>query len=529
MTEEAPIVTTTSGAVRGTVRSPGLFIWRGIPYAAPPVGPLRFKAPQPVKPWDGVLDTTRFGADAIRSVLGDIKMSVMPESEDCLFLNVWSSGLKGPARPVMVYIHGGAYIDGSGSIPLYNGRHLAQRGDVVVVTINYRLGALGYLYMPSIPSMDSNLGLRDQVFALEWVRDNIAAFGGDPDNVTIFGESAGGNAVTTLLAVPSARGLFARAIAQSPTVTHVWPAELGAAISAEFCAALVAAAAKAKYPTTTTTTASDDVETVLREISAVDIGPFYGSHFRAVAASRPGWSGFSPVVDGTFLPMDPLDATRAGLTADIPLLLGTNRDEAALFYKKNQPCALPVSEAQIEAVFSATASAPRDRVLRAYPTYPSLAARLQFAGDIVFGAATLQLAEARTTTTTTTNTTAKKQQLAAKTYLYRFDYAPLAARILGLGATHGTELPLVFGTTAGAIGKQLYVFSFGRQRALGERMMDAWIGFARTGEPGWAAYEPEKRVTKVWDFVDREVDDLGKDVRTAWGDWRVEGAPAAKL
>ncbi|KAJ3156546.1 hypothetical protein HDU89_004328 [Geranomyces variabilis] len=519
--ENAPIVNTTSGAVRGVVRSPNLLIWRGIPYAAPPVGPLRFKAPQPVQPWDGVLDTTRFGADAIQCDLGGIKMSVMPESEDCLFLNVWSSGIEGPARPVMVFIHGGAYINGSGAVPLYNGRHLAQRGDLVVVTINYRLGALGYLYMPSIPSMDSNLGLRDQVFALEWVRDNIAAFGGDPTNVTIFGESAGGNAVTTLLAVPSAQGLFTRAIAQSPAVTKVWPADLGAAISAEFCAAVVAAAKKKS-----STTTSIDIETVLREISAADIGPFYGSHFRAVAASRPGWTGFSPVVDGTFLPMDPLDAARAGLThSDVPLLLGTNRDEATLFYKgvkKNEACILPVSESQIEGVFSATASAPRDRVLRAYPTYPALAARLQFAGDIVFGAATLQLAEARTTTLTT-------KQTGAKTYLYRFEYAPLAARIIGLGATHGTELPLVFGTTAGAIGRQLYVFSFGRQRALGERMMDAWIRFARTGEPGWAAYEPEKRVTKVWDFVDREVDDLGKEVRTAWGEWRVEGAPTAKL
>ncbi|KAJ3163125.1 hypothetical protein HDU86_002294 [Geranomyces michiganensis] len=544
MTATSPLlITTTTGVVRGSALSPTLNVWKGIPYAAPPIGPLRFKRPQPCNPWPNVLDATTFRADAIQGELGAIQMArLVPESEDCLFLNIWASAggaIKGGASPlpVMVFIHGGAYINGSGAVPLYSGEHLAQRGDVVVVTINYRLGALGYLYMPSIPSMDTNLGLRDQVCALEWVRDNIAAFGGDPRNVTIFGESMGGNAVTTLMAVPAARGLFARAIAQSPAVTKVWPADIGAEISAAFCATAVAA----KSHKNTASSCSDvDVERFLREIPAKELGPFYGRHLNAIAAARPGWAAFAPVVDGTFLPLDPLVAARAGkLTTDAPLLIGCNRDEATLFckdLKKDQPCPLPLSETQIDLLFASAAQQQqqqshtpgiRERVMRAYPTYPAFAARLKFAGDIMFGAPTLQLAEARAATTTTTTTS--NASAAKKTFLYRFDYAPLAARIIGLGATHGSELPLVFGTTAGEVGRQLYVFSFGRQRALSERMMDAWIRFARTGDPGWPAYEAGRRLTKVWDFVDREVEDLDKEVRMAWGEWRLEEDEEAKF
>ena len=219
-------VTTTDGMIEGKPVG-NLTTWRGIPYAAPPVGPLRFRAPQPTQPWQGVRDATEWGNASVQHKRGTMLAvgKYQPSSEDCLTLNVLAPSTPSTTpRPVMVFIHGGAYTLGTSATPLYGGGSLVRRslqdGDgIIYVSVNYRLGALGYLDMsrfstPERP-FDSNLGLRDQVAALEWVKRNIAEFGGDPDNVTVFGESAGGNAVTTLMTVPAAKGLFAQAIAES--------------------------------------------------------------------------------------------------------------------------------------------------------------------------------------------------------------------------------------------------------------------------------------------------------------------------
>ena len=212
------IVEIRSGKIEG-VTDNGVSAFKGIPYAAPPVGDLRWMPPQPVKPWAGVLTTDKFSPTAMQNASmmdGLFGGSPWPASEDCLYLNVWTPGLDNKKRPVMVWLHGGAFVIGSGSQPIYVSDRLARRGDVVVVTVNYRLGALGFLNLKEVTNgaipATGNEGLLDQIAALEWVRDNIAAFGGNPENVTIFGESAGGMSVGALLGLPRAKGLFHKAI-----------------------------------------------------------------------------------------------------------------------------------------------------------------------------------------------------------------------------------------------------------------------------------------------------------------------------
>jgi hypothetical protein len=238
------VVETRRGAVRGVTEG-GLAVFRGLPFARPPVGPLRFEPPGSPESWSGVRDAARFGPSAAQNgaLVGPLmSLGITRTGEDCLYLNVWTPGADRGRRPVLVWIHGGAFILGSGSQMLYDGATLARRGDVVVVTINYRLGALGFLRLRDrfgerLPA-SGNEGLLDQVAALEWVRDEIAAFGGDPGNVTIFGESAGAMSCATLLGVPRARGLFHRAILQSGAANFLWPPDTAGRVADQLLADL---------------------------------------------------------------------------------------------------------------------------------------------------------------------------------------------------------------------------------------------------------------------------------------------------
>lgn len=238
---EAPVVETTYGPVRGSTEG-SVSSWKGIRYAAPPVGALRFRAPVPPQPWTEVQDATEFGPCEPQSRLAMIPLGEnVPMDGDCLFLNVWAPGPVGsdaPGKPVMVWIHGGAYFRGASSQPLFDATTLAENGDVVVVSINYRIGVFGFVDFSSFNSsehtFEPNVALRDMIAALQWVQGNIAAFGGDPDKVTLFGESAGGGAVTTLMTVPSARGLFHRAIAESSPATSVYGSERGEIVAKLF-------------------------------------------------------------------------------------------------------------------------------------------------------------------------------------------------------------------------------------------------------------------------------------------------------
>src|SRR5579884_3451573 len=298
------IVETKYGKVEGT-RQGAVAVWRGIPFAQAPVGALRFRPPQPPQPWAGVRPATEFGPACPQ-----------PQAEDCLTLNVWSPAADGARRPVMVWIHGGGFTGGTGRSPTYDGASFAARGDLVMVTINYRLGILGFLHLAAVGgeayAASGNCGLLDQIAALEWVRDNIAAFGGDPARVTVFGESAGGMSVGALMAAPAAQGLFQRAILQSGAGHHALSREAAAANTARALAELGIAKEN------------------LAALHELPVARLIEVQTKLAVAGRGGLI-CQPVVDGVALKERPVDAIGHGSAAGVATLIGTNRDENRLF------------------------------------------------------------------------------------------------------------------------------------------------------------------------------------------------------
>jgi para-nitrobenzyl esterase len=505
-------VEVTGGVVRG-VRERAVDAWRGIPYAAPPVGDLRFRAPRPVVPWAGARFGDSFGKVAPQSRKGPFMGASegTPMGEDCLTINVIAPAGVAPSasaavraaqlRPVLVFIHGGAYsVGSSGEFP-QQGEALVRQGGVLYVSFNYRLGALGYLdfsrYSTPDRPIESNLGLRDQVAALQWVRDNILNFGGDPDNVTIFGESAGGNAVTTLLTVPAAHGLFARAIAQSPPPNAVYPPELTAHWAGEFVAALEGA-----EPGSEETDPERAVELLTSSAWSRFVEVTDAIMLRT-PDEFPGTISLCPVIDGDFLPERPLDAFKAGRAAPVPLIIGTNDREGSLFRRRLD--ILATTPKRIAAVFARTDPDARREIEAQYPGLPRRRAALDFGGDYAFWFPTVKVAE--------------RHARFAPVHFYRFDIAPRLLRLLGYDATHGLELFALFDRMDSWFGRA--VTALGGRRAFeaaGERMRRAWLSFAHDGtvDESWPAYDDEHRHTLIIDAVDRVESDPRSGRRVAW-------------
>lgn len=494
MHEHTVRVTTAAGTVEGFTRD-GVHRWRSIPYARPPVGRLRFRAPQPVQPWSGVRHCHAFTNCAPQQrwytmvALGKYQ----PRGEDCLTLNVVTpEDAPGEALPVMVFVHGGGYILGSSATPLYDGAALARRG-CVYVSVNYRLGALGCLDLSSLSTseipIDSNLFLRDLVLALQWVHDNIAAFGGDPDKVTVFGESAGAHAVGTLMAVPDAKGLFSQAISESPASGMVRSQEVAAEFAVRFAALLGAgrrdAADKLMQASPAELVAAQDRlidEGVQDMLGAFPIGPSCGDDC---------------------LPLDPVDAMRRGQAHRVPLIVGTNAEEGRLFTRWLK--LLPTTESMIEELLAETDPAARERITRAYPDYPKPAACIRLGGDFAFSSAAWEMAEAH--------------GRHAPTYLYRYDYSPRTLRWSGLGATHATELLAVFGVYRTRLGAVLSAAGDRRSaRRVSSEIQRRWLSFGRTGMPGddWPAYTDADRAVMVIDSRSRIEFDPHAERRMAW-------------
>jgi para-nitrobenzyl esterase len=494
----------TGGRIEGVVRR-GLRMWRGIPYAAPPIGERRLRAPQPVVPWDGIRSARDFGPVAPqdpRSLTGMNGRAAM--SEDCLTLNVIAPRIPSAVpRPVMVYIHGGAYAVGSSREMPEQGEGLVHDGGVVFVNLNYRLGALGYLdftrYSTPERPFDSNLGLRDQLAALEWVRDNIAAFGGDPGNVTLFGESAGANAVTTLMTVPRASGLFARAIAESSPAEAVYGPETTAVWGRDFLELLGAV----RHTPLMSEPTPQEAARLLDEAGTAEFVTATTRLVREMPDRVPGSTLLAPVADGDLLPTRPVEAFRAGRAARIPLIIGTNEREGSLF--RGRLDILASTPARIRAIFAKT---PRDAATAIARMYPRLSRRpssADFAGDYSFWYPSVRVAEAHSRY--------------APVYFYRFDIAPRLARWLGLVATHGIELFAVFDQARKPLGRIWGVL--GGYRAferVGRRMRANWLRFAFSGEvdAGWPPYEEEHRRTLIIDVDDRVEEDPRSALRRAW-------------
>ncbi|MGQ4598339.1 carboxylesterase family protein [Nocardia sp. R6R-6] len=493
-------VATADGVVRGR-RGRRVCQWRSIPYAAAPLGDLRFRAPQPVQPWVGVRPAMEFGPAAMQHRSGARigPRAYQPTSEDALTLNVTAPATPAARpRPVLVFIHGGGYLIGTSALTLYSGARLAVRGDVVVVSLNYRLGAFGYVDFsefgtPQQP-FETNLGLRDQVAALQWVHTNIAAFGGAPGNVTIFGESAGAHAVLGLMATPAAKGLFHQAISQSaPADWTVTGAEARA--FARRCVATLGAT-------------PDTAGTALRTAAANDIRRAVDRTLTQVLREQPGVFPACPVVDGDFLPRAPIDAIVDGVAQRVPLIIGTNRDEGTLFAKYADE--LPTTPGRLRAALARSDAAAESRIAAAYPGYPQPKAAIRAGGDFTFWRPSLTVMEGHSRH--------------APTYAYRYDFAPRALRLAGLGATHASELIPVFGAGDSPFGRALTAAG-GRRglRAVTEQFQDNWLAFARTGAPlpTWPGYTEARRATLIIDYPARIEHDPDQAKHLAWQGVRV--------
>lgn len=500
------VVETTYGPVRGSDDG-RVTAWKGIRYAAAPVGDLRFRAPEPPERFSEVFDAIGFGPACPQPVVPRMPLDLgAPLGEDCLRLNIWApAGTEpGAGKPVMVWLHGGAYVLGSGSQPLYDARALVSSGDVVVVTLNYRLGALGFLDLSSFSSrqrrFDTNIGLRDVLFALAWVRDNIAGFGGNPANVTLFGESAGAGLVTTLLTSPAAEGLFVRAIAQSSPATSVYDRDRGRRVALAVLDKL----------------GIDESEA--HKVTDVPSGRLVAATqqvFDEVPVRNPGTLAFVPIVDGDLLDDLPVKLAQEGRSLPIPLIIGTNKHEAALF-RLMRSSLMPITPRAITSMFDQITAEQPDLQLPSVEEIGSAysgrrkARTVRMATDIGFRMPTVWLADGHS--------------MVAPVHMYRFDYATPLYKVLLVGAAHATELPYVWGNLGGPQDLTLKLGGTKTATAVSTRMQTRWINFAihgspdgLPGEPEWPCYRATDRACLVIGKHDA-VQDVDARIRGAWGD-----------
>ncbi len=482
---------TLAGKVAGTEIADGILAWRGVPYAAPPVGPLRLRLPQPARPWSGTREAAGYGAPALQAeqvpvgALAGIAVpgpELPPPSEDCLYLNV-TAPAGAQDRPVLVWLHGGGYQTGSGPHMAGDGSSFARSHGLVVVTVNYRLGALGFLAVDG-EEQTGALGLHDQIAALRWVRDNIAAFGGDPGQVTVYGVSAGAKSVANLLASPLTRGLIRRAASSSGGADHVATPGQAAAVARRFFRELGTGPAR------------------IREVSAAEI---LAAQAAIGNGLRSAWV-WRPAIDGLALTARPLDAIAAGAAAGIPLLAQHCVNEAEL-YQLAAPDAADQAGPVLESYFGA---AGRDEILAAYR-----AARPELAGDATGLGVEIMTDERYAVPTTRL---ADAQSPHAPVWRSRYDgpLTGLPATIAPAGA-----VPAFHGSDGGAI--------WTGGRGLAGQLHDAWAAFTATGVPAaaglphWPAYTPAERATMIFDASGPyPADDPGAAQRAAWDgrDWQ---------
>lgn len=492
-TPQDAVITVPAGVLRGQVVEIGVIRMLGVSYAEAPVGPRRFQRPVRCHPWEGVHNATDYGPTAPQSAasgpLGELLPRRIISGGGYLNLNIWAP-ITGEGRPVMVFIHGGSWTSGSGAVGGYDGTRFARDG-VVLVTINYRLGADGFAWFGDGAA---NLALLDQICALEWVRDNIAAFGGDPSNVTVFGESSGAMSIGALLAMPAARGLFRRAILESGSTFH--------SISGESARVVATRLAEILHVRPTREALAEVPLDVLLDAQA---------QLAAEVSKRPRrslWGDvavnglvFEPVVDGRSLPTSPIEAIRAGAAADVDLLIGWNTEEANIALVPEGPDRMKNWMVPFAA---ARTKLPLERGTRTYRrAFRGATAAATIGGiltDWLYRIPAIRTAEAH-----------------PRTHLYEFAWRSPAFDGQ-LGACHGVELPFVFDNLDHPDWKQLVGTS--PPQHLADDVHGAWIRFARTGNPGWDPYSTAQRITHRFDTDSVTLIDPDSTRRTVWDDRR---------
>ena len=486
---DAPIAKTTSGVVRGAVHD-GIAVFKGIPYGGPVGGTRRFQPAGPPETWTGVRDALQYGNTAPQTEIRVPPDRVGPlqadfvgiedspaQGEDCLVLNVWTPALDGARRPVMFWCHGGGFATGSGSSPVTDGGNLARRGDVVVVSVNHRLNVLGFTYLGDLIGPDlaqsGDAGMLDIVHALQWVSANISRFGGDPGRVTVFGQSGGGRKVATLLAMPSAKGLFHRAVIESGATIKLVERDQAARVAQELAAAL-----QLSKPS-------------LLDLQAVPLDRLMRAYFATVRSMNVDQMtmGFSPTVDGTAVPRHPFHPTASDVSADVPLVIGSTRTELTL---QSDAAAFSLDDAALRGRVHELVGDGADGIVDIYrkanPTAKPSELYFLIASDHRYSAPAMKIAERR----------AALHKGAVYLYYFRWETPLEGGRYK---SPHTIEIPFVFDNLDAS---RLTVGVAGAQ-ALADKVSGAWLAFARSGDPNtpalprWPAFDAAQRPTMMFD------------------------------
>ena len=516
----APVITTESGQVEGTMIQ-GVAGYLAIPYAAPPVGPLRFKPPRKAAAWNDIRDCTRYAAVAVQQLTGAFSPEGLlregklltdrpppmadsaearraahraPQSEDCLYLDVWTKGNDGAKRPVMVWFHGGGYAFGSGSARISVGDNLVKAGDVVVVTITHRLNAFGYLFLDDLADFQGsgNAGNLDLVASLEWVRDNIAGFGGDPSNVTIFGESGGGAKTSALLAMPSAKGLYHKAIVQSGSTIRVNERADATALAKRLMAEL------------------DIPEGRAADLQDVDARALFDASVAAGIKAREAGiqAGYSPVLDEGALPRHPFDPDAPAMSADIPMMVGSTKDEGTLGWRMDETQG-DLTEPELRERVRGMLGARANEALRIYAELHPGQPPVRTMADISTGSGARKRAILMSER--------KARQGTAPVFYYVFAWETPGAE--QYGSNHGIEVAIQFGNagTGGWAGTDA-----AKNAKIQQIMMKTWTAFAWNGNPdnpmipSWPAYNLTDRPTMILKDDSVVVNDYEGQARMFW-------------
>ena len=448
---DACIAYTASGAVRGE-RGDGVYIWRGLPYAAPPAGEKRFKKPEPAEPWEGIREAVSFGPSCPQTQRTKGREEIKAMDEDCLTLNIWSPAADGEKRAVLFYIHGGSFVEGSGCDAEYEGTNLVRAGDVVLVTINYRLGLFGFMDFSFLgEGFTPNPGLWDIIAALGWVSENIGAFGGDPDNVTLCGQSAGASCVCLLAGADEARGYFRRAIMMSavPNLLH------------------------------SKTQAEKIGRSFLRFMGITGAETLMSASAEGMAARQAefaqqsglGTTTFAPCLDGALVKQYPISAASEGNMRGVAMLIGTTREEMSFALRKSLSHIVDIENIRKRAVESEQDDV-RARIREAYERYGERGPGIMFS-DFTFRMPSVWFAEA--------------QSKNADTWMYRFDYETLGMRVSKLHAFHSCDIPFLFGNMRAGLARYMFMLAPDKRgvRELHAEFMGDFLEFMKTGSLPW--------------------------------------------